>query len=68
MQFQVGEGVRAAMRKHDDEPVGDEIFEQPSQRYSITPGKKNAYLAHKTYNPNNPQEHIGFEVYLLPKS
>lgn len=71
MEYQIGEGVRAAMEKHNDAPLGDEVFHPINanpvdQRFSTTPGQKHLYVAHKTYDTAG--QHIGFEVYLCPKA
>jgi hypothetical protein len=41
-QFTVGQGVRNAMEDADDEPLGNETYFSAS--YSLTPGRKFAYL------------------------
>lgn len=68
MAFQVGAGVAAAMANNDDEPLANEEFEKPGERYSITPGRKFCYMAHKTYDPNDTNAHVGWEVYKFPKA
>jgi hypothetical protein len=66
MDYQVGEGVKAAMLLKNDQPVGDEVFNTPNERFSTTPGRDFLYIAHKTYDTND--QHVGFEVYAVPKA
>lgn len=66
MDYQIGEGVRHAMETRHDKPVGDEVFNEPGQRFSTTPGEKYLYITHKTYDTSD--QHTGFEVYVCPKA
>jgi hypothetical protein len=66
MDYQIGEGVRAAIAERHDTPQGDEVFNDPDQRFSTTPGLKYLYITHKTYDTDD--QHTGFEVYVCPKA